>query len=376
MSLNLFSTLVGESPAMHKLYQDLSGLAHADTPVLLLGESATGKDSAAYELHCESPRSDESFVILNCATIQPDLLEIELFGHLKGAFLGALVEKQGRLGLANNGTLFLDDIDHLPMPIQLKLLNAIQNKAYYPIGADEPLSCDIRLVVGATDSIKQRVDEGYFSAQFYAMFKSATVHIPPLRQRTEDLASLLQVLFSKVQTDEQDVPYIHADAISALENYDWPGNLRELECLVEALVADYPGQVIRLEHLPERYQQGHSKDQLPLGLIQDEMAFLLSSHTAGEDADCQVFLDSDWADHQTGQMALSSSPGLVALPGFDLESGVPMKVFLQQVERELIVGALSKTDGNVSQAAKLLQINRTTLVEKIRKYDLRDSNIA
>lgn len=378
MSLNLFSTLVGESSVMNQLYQDLSGLACIEQAVLLLGESATGKDSAAYELHCESERAEGEFVMLNCAAIQTDLIETEMFGHVKGAFSGALADKIGRLGLAHQGTLFLDDIDQLSMPIQLKLLNALVSKEYFPVGSDMAQPCDVRLVVGASESIKQKVDEGYFSAELYALLKPAIIAMPPLRERTEDLASLFQVLFTKVQADNEETPFMHASALNALQNYDWPGNIRELECLVESLAADYAGQIVQLEHLPERYQQGRSRDQLPLGLIQDEMTYLLSGSAGFDEVDGQFLSNSDTFDNseQPNYFATIGSPGLVVLPTFDLESGVPIKDFLQQVECEILCGALEKTSGNVSQAAKLLKINRTTLVEKIRKYDLRDSNIA
>lgn len=374
MSLNLFSTLVGESPVMHNLYLEISSLAQSDCHVLLLGESATGKDSAAFELHCESPRGKHAFVVLNCAATPADLIEIEIFGHAKGAFSGALTAKQGRLGLADGGTLFLDDIDHIPIPIQLKLFNALLSKSYYPVGSSDFTACDVRLVVGATSSLKHRVDEGYFLAEFYSLFKSSSLFIPALRERTEDLASLFQVLFSKVLKTQHSLPVIDPVALEALENYDWPGNLRELECLVEALAEQYDGGIIYLENLPERYQQSHSKDQLPIGMIQDEMAFLLSSNAASlDEADCQIFFEHEWHNHEksVSEGQTFQGAGFIELPHYDLNSGVSMKAFMQQVEIAVIAGALQQTAGNVSQAAKQLQINRTTLVEKIRKHGLR-----
>lgn len=375
MSLNLFSTLVGESRVMQQLYDDITRLAAKNEAVLILGETATGKDSAAYELHCESARTNYPFVSFNCASIPLELLESELFGHAQGAFSGAITERKGRLALAEQGTLFLDEADSLPMSIQLKLLNAMRQGVFYPIGVEQPVACNVRIVIGAHLNLKQRVDEGYFSAELYAQFRNSVINMPTLRERTDDLASLIQVLASKVQPAEHDLPYLDADALSALQEYDWPGNLRELECLVESLATLYPGQVVGFDELPIRYQVGHSRDQLSLGLIEDEMGFLLSGLHADAAEDCNSIAGANsYASFSFA--SASEAPGLVVVPAFDLESGISMKTYLQDVELQLIQGALHKTQGNVSQASKLLQINRTTLVEKIRKYELKELDIA
>lgn len=377
MSLNLFSTLVGESQLMQSLYTSITALAAADAPVLILGESNTGKESAAHELHYESARSSASFVSFNCAAIPHELLESEIFGHVQGAFQGAITGRKGRLELAHDGTLFLDDIDHLPMPIQLKLLHAMQQGEFYPMGAQTPLKVNVRLVVGATENLVHLVDEGYFSGSLYALFRSHILHMPPLRDRTEDIESLFQVLFAKVQSSDVTPPLLDQAALEALKDYDWPGNIRELECLVESLAVSFAGKLICLQDLPERYREPHSKDQLSLGLIEDEMAFLLSNHFS-EDDECQAFLPDTNSGFDASQQLnqTQEAPGLVDIPSFDLNAGLPMKTYLHQVELEVICGALQKTQGNVSQAAKLLQVNRTTLIEKIRKHDLKELYIA
>ncbi len=375
MSLNLLSTLVGESRVMQQLYDVITQLAAKNDPVLILGEAATGKDSAAYELHCESSRVNYPFVSFNCASIPLELLETELFGHAQGAFPGAITEHKGRVALAEKGTLFLDEVDCLPMPIQLKLLTAMQQGFFYPIGVEKNIPCDVRVIFGAQASLKQRVDEGYFSAELFALFRNSIIHMPPLRERAEDLASLLQVLISKVQPSECESPSLDASVITALQNYDWPGNLRELECLVESLVTLYPGQVVTVDDLPTRYQEPHSRDQLSLGLIEDELGFLLSGLNA-EDIDTCSNSEGHNASSLSFSFPVIESPGLVTVPAFDLESGISMKTYLQDVELQLIQGALHKAQGNVSQAAKLLQLNRTTLVEKIRKFGLKELDIA
>lgn len=377
MSLNLFSTLVGESQLMQNLYGSITALAAKDTPVLILGESSTGKESAAHELHYESARSAASFVSFNCAAIPHELLESEIFGHVQGAFQGAITGRKGRLELAHDGTLFLDDVDHLPMPIQLKLLHAMQQGEFYSMGAQTPLKVNVRLVVGATENLVHLVDEGYFSGSLYALFRSHILHMPPLRDRTEDIESLFQVLFAKVQSSDVTPPLLDKAALEALKDYDWPGNIRELECLVESLAVSFAGKLICLQDLPERYREPHSKDQLSLGLIEDEMAFLLSNHF-NEDDECQAFLPDTNSGFDPAQQLnqAQEAPGLVDIPSFDLNAGLPMKTYLHQVELEVICGALQKTQGNVSQAAKLLQVNRTTLIEKIRKHDLKELYIA
>lgn len=377
MSLNLFSTLVGESQLMQTLYNSITELALTDAPVLIMGESNTGKDSAAHELHYESARSAAAFVSFNCAAMPHELLESEIFGHLQGAFQGAITARKGRLELAHEGTLFLDDVDHLPMPIQLKLLHALQQGEYYPVGAKTPQKVNVRLVVGATENLVHLVDEGYFSGALYALFRSHVLHMPPLRDRSEDIESLFQVLYAKFQTSDSAPPKLDIAAFEALKDYDWPGNIRELECLVESMAVSFSGRVVCLDDLPERYREPHSKDQLPLGLIEDEMAFLLSNHFSDED-ECRAYLP-EAAHELTNPESFGLSeeaPGLVVIPSFDLNAGLPMKTYLQQVELEVICGALQKTQGNVSQAAKLLQINRTTLIEKIRKHDLKELYIA
>ncbi|MBE0494474.1 MAG: sigma-54-dependent Fis family transcriptional regulator [Thiomicrospira sp.] len=377
MSLNLFSTLVGESQLMQTLYDSITDLAATDAPVLILGESSTGKESAAHELHYESARASASFVGFNCAAIPHELLESEIFGHVQGAFQGAITARKGRLELAHDGTLFLDDVDHLPMPIQLKILHALQQGEFYPMGAQTPLKVNIRLVVGATENLVHLVDEGYFSGSLYALFRSHILHMPPLRERTDDIESLFQVLFAKVQSTDVSPPLLDKAALESLKDYDWPGNIRELECLVESLAVSFAGKRIRLEDLPERYREPHSKDQLPLGLIEDEMAFLLSNHFS-EDDECRAFIPdtSHEYSHNHPMSQTIEAPGLVDIPSFDLHAGLPMKTYLQQVELEVICGALQTTKGNVSQAAKLLQVNRTTLIEKIRKHDLKELYIA
>lgn len=375
MSLNLLSMLVGESRVMQQLYDVITQLAAKNDPVLILGEVATGKDSAAYELHCESSRVNYPFLSFNCASIPLELLESELFGHAQGAFSGAITERKGRVALAEKGTLFLDEVDSLPMPIQLKLLTAVQQGFFYPIGVEKNIPCDVRVIFGAQASLKQRVDEGYFSAELFALFRNSIINMPPLRERTEDLASLLQVLILKVQPSECESPSFDVSAIKALQNYDWPGNLRELECLVESLVTLYPGQVVTVDDLPTRYQEAHSRDQLSLGLIEDELGFLLSGLNS-EDIDTCSNSQGHNASNLNFPLQAIDSPVLVAVPAFDLESGVSMKTYLQDVELQLIQGALHKAQGNVSQAAKLLQLNRTTLVEKIRKLGLKELDIA
>ena len=371
MSLNLFSTLVGESQAMHFVYDKLTELAAVDAHVLILGETATGKDSAAYELHYESARADFPFVSFNCAAVPAELLESELFGHTQGAFIGAITAREGRLLLAQAGTLFLDEVEALPMPLQIKLLSALQQGEFYPLGADQPQKANFRLVVGASNQITQSVDEGYFSASLYALFRHHSFVMPPLRDRTGDMSSLFQMLYAKLQPSDLEPPFLDDSAVEALESYDWPGNIRELECLVETFGERYAGQLITAADLPERYQYARSKDQMPLNLIEDEMQFLLSGYF--DDNECDA-ISSGAADIPT--YSAEQAPGLVAVPDFDLSAGVPLKDYLQQVELTLIIGALNRTGGNVSQAAKLLQLNRTTLAEKIRKYDLKELNIA
>lgn len=360
MSFNLISTLVGESPAIKQIYQQLPAIAASSQPVLLLGELATGKDSIAQEIHQSSSRQQQQLVVLKARNDSMEVLESVLFGHLKDAFAGALNEQPGLVMQANQGTLFIDGIENLSLDLQAKLLSALKTKQYFQVGGNQLIGADFRLIAGATEQLFQRLAANQFLPELYNLFADCSLEVPALCERSEDLASLLQVYFLKIQSELPQyefnkIPALSAEVLQALENYDWPGNLRELECLAESLLALNLDQV-NFADLPELYQQEFSKDQLPLGLIQDDIGFLLNRDS--DDFGCEFGFNS------------AANNDLVEISDYDFAAQMPLKDFIEQIEIKIIEQALCKTANNVMQASKLLAINRTTLIEKMRKYQL------
>lgn len=361
MSFNLISTLVGESPAIKKIYQRLPALAASDQHLLLVGELATGKDSIAQEIHQSSSRCEQDLVVFRVHNEASEIIELQLFGNLKGAVPGAFSEQIGLLSKAHQSTLFIDGIENLPLDLQFKLFEVLLNKHYFQLGGSEPIACDLRLIAGATDQIFMRVANNHFLVNLYECFAEDPLEIPALSDRSEDLASLLQVYFLKLQ-DEIDrfkthkIPTLSAEVLQALESYDWPGNLRELECLAETLL-ELNLDEIRFENLPELYQQDFSKDQMPLGLIQSDIGFLLERED--QNLGCEFYFGS------------ANPCEKVEISAYDFTANISLKEFIEQIEIQIIEAALLKAENNVAKTARMLGLNRTTLIEKMRKYQIK-----
>lgn len=359
MSMNLFSTLVGESPAIKKVYQALPVLAASEQHVLLAGELATGKDSIAKEIHLSSERREQEFLVFRAQGSSSEVVELELFGHLKGAVAGAFNEQPGLLMAANKGTLFIDGIENLSLSLQAKLFEVLSNKQYFQLGSNQPVACDVRLIVGATDQIFGQVASNQFLPNLYNLFAESVLEIPALSERTQDLAPLMQVSFLKLQAElsqhkQHKIPRLSDEVLRTLANYDWPGNLRELECLAESLL-ELNLDEIKFENLPALYQQDFSKDQIPLGLIQDDIGFLLERD--GQNFGCEFYFQAQDSEQ-------------VEIAAYDFAAEIPLKDFIEQAEIQIIEAALLKADNNVAKTARLIGLNRTTLIEKMRKYHL------
>ena len=331
----LFRSLVGKSAGVHQVRQLIQRVANTDTTVLILGESGTGKEVVARNLHYHSPRRGKPFVAVNCGAIPGDLLESELFGHEKGAFTGAVATRQGRFEVAGGGTLFLDEIGELTLAMQVKLLRVIQERVFERVGGNRGIRADVRLIAATHRDLEQEVQERRFRDDLYYRLNVFPIHMPPLRERAEDIPLLVTELNARLRQERGTAVRFSTTAMNALQRYRWPGNVRELANLVERLTILHADGTVAVEDLPAQYREGASGDAVSL---------------------------------ETTQGATLPSPTLPP-------NGMDLKEYLNNVEYGLITQALTRTGGVVAHAAKLLKLRRTTLVEKLHKYGVRRDTV-
>lgn len=331
----LFRSLVGHSRVITQVRKLIEKVADTEANVLILGESGTGKEVVARNLHYHSSRRDKPFVPVNCGAIPPDLLESELFGHEKGAFTGAISARQGRFELAEGGTLFLDEIGDMPLPMQVKLLRVIQERVFERVGSNRSIRVDVRIIAATHRDLENEIQIGRFREDLYYRLNVFPIEMPALRQRSEDIPLLIKELITRMEHEQRGSVRLTPAAIAALANYPWPGNVRELSNLIERLMIMIPYGVVDLRDLPEKFR-GPLSDEEP-----------------GETAEAEEPVNID-----------PNMPIGMRLP----RDGLDLKDHLNQLEYSLIKQALDEADGVVAHAAKRLQMRRTTLVEKMRKY--------
>ena len=330
-----FPELVGPSDALCQVRELMRQVADSDATVLITGESGTGKEVVARSLHRASRRRGEPFVPVNCAAIPSELLESELFGHEKGAFTGALDAKKGRFELAHNGTLFLDEIGDMPLTMQVKLLRAIQDKCVERVGSARSTPCDVRIVAATHHDLESLIEHRQFREDLYYRLAVFPIAVPALRERRDDVRPIAHHVLARLEREQRGSLTLTEDAWRALGAYDWPGNVRELCNLLERLVVQYPGARVDVADLPLRLRSAGAR---------------LSGVVAPSAAD-----------------AAADGERAVVLP----VNGIDLRAFLADMERSLIQQALDDTESVVARAADRLQIRRTTLVEKMRKYGIR-----
>jgi two-component system response regulator HydG len=308
-------TIKGNSPSAEKLYEHISLVAPTDISVIIQGESGTGKEYAARTLHQQSKRAGQPFVAIDCGALSKDLAASELFGHVKGAFTGALTDKKGQFEAANGGTLFLDEIGNLSYEVQVKLLRALQERVVQPLGSTKTIPVDVRIVAATNDDLLTSVTNGSFREDLYHRINEFKIQLPALRNRGKDLDLFIDhfVELSNKELGRQ-VRKISEDAKQILNQYDWPGNLRELKNVIKRMVLLSPGETAGLEALP------------------DEM-----------------------------MLAINQAPK---------PSGSNLKAINEANEKALIQETLVKVKYNKSQAAKLLNIDRKTLYSKMERYEI------
>jgi sigma-54 specific flagellar transcriptional regulator A len=410
---------------MARVRELITQVAQTAATVLLLGESGTGKEVVARAIHDYSPRAKAPFIPINCGAIPGELLESELFGHEKGAFTGAVSARKGRFEMAEGGTLFLDEIGDMPFEMQVKLLRVLQERTYERVGGGRPLRCDVRVIAATHQNLEQKVAAGDFREDLFYRLNVFPIELPPLRARTDDIQELIGRFLQEFEALQGQTCRVMPDALKHLMHYHWPGNVRELGNLLERLTILHPGGDVHSRDLPERYQA----PGLSLDLWADQaQASLLQSDTEPDPAGAlqtqsdQNELAPNTAVHIAGQgtvkgtvqgagegvaentgenprkgarKSASESPledlsdlfapvplapeptaaadGLSAealpIPTY-LERPIDLKAYLADLECALITAALEQADWVNAQAAKWLNVQRTTLVEKIRKYQI------
>ncbi len=248
--------LVTRSPAMSRIVRLVESLNLSEATVLITGESGTGKEVIARAIHAQSPRHDGPFVPVNCAALPADLLESELFGHVRGAFTGAVKDRVGRLELARGGTLFLDEAGDIPLGVQVKLLRVLQDRVFERVGESAPRQLEARIIAATNADMAQAIREGRMREDLYYRLRVVPIHIPPLRERPEDVGLIAQHLLARIGGREGRALWLSPDTLSVLERYPWPGNVRELENALEYAVALCRGQTIQAESLPPEIRDG------------------------------------------------------------------------------------------------------------------------
>ena len=321
--------IVGQSAPMQEVFRLIHKVADTDATVMVLGESGTGKELVARAIHAQSSRREGPLVPVNCGAIPEDLLESELFGHEKGAFTGAIKTRLGRFELAENGTVFLDEIGDMSPLLQVKLLRVLQEHQFERIGGTKTISADIRIIAATHQDLAQRVEEGRFREDLYYRLNVIPILVPPLRDRRSDIKLLCQHFLKRLSKQKGlEQKQLHPVVEECLLRYRWPGNVRELENLLERMVILAEGDIILTEDLPPRFDgsaTGPAPTAPPEGV-----------------------------------------PHTVEVP----EEGLNLKATLDDIETRIIIEALERTGWVKNQAAALLGLNRTTLVEKIKKKKL------
>lgn len=373
------SNFVGESAAIKAIRELLPVVAASSSTVLITGESGTGKEIVARSLHDLSHRASANFVPINCAAIPKDLIESELFGHRKGAFTGAVTDRVGRFELAHKGSIFLDEIGDLPLDLQVKLLRVLQERMVDPVGSTKSVAVDVRVIAATHRDLEAEIAAGRFREDLYYRLNVLPLNTPPLRDRSSDIPLLLG-FFAKHHAATGAKPISFADDFSsALQSYHWPGNVRELSNLIDRFSTLFAGQCLTLKTfsstmLPKGLavfkaqvaieEKEPAESNEPLGLM--ETAALDSPSKGG------IFDEGADEPEEDAVFLPDTSPpslaqGLPILP----PEGLSLKHRMAEIEREFISQALSRTKGNVSQTARLLNVQRTTLIEKIQKFGLR-----
>ena len=355
---------VGQSKRVRELLSLVARVAKSDSTVLITGESGTGKERIARILHDASPRAHAPFVPVNCGAIPEGLMESELFGHEKGAFTGAVTGRPGRFELANGGTIFFDEIGELPLPLQVKLLRVLQEKTYERVGGIRVQTANVRVLAATHRNLEEMSREGRFREDLFYRLSVIPVEIPPLRERKEDIPLLMAFFQHRWEEEGRGDPVaLGRDVQKALCDYPWPGNVRELENVMERLHVLHGGETVTVDLLPEKIRQHLPAIPESLPSSAEIPSTPLSPQSdSSPDAGLPVLFEGT-------SVNVLPDPARLAVP-IDTESDFSLTAFMGDIERTLVQKALERAGGNRSKAAELLGINRTTLIEKLKRFGI------
>ncbi len=318
--------IIGKSEAIQKILNLIDKISKSDSTVLITGESGTGKELVARLIHEQSPRAIKPFIPVNCAAIPSELLESELFGHEKGAFTGAVYSRPGRFELANEGTIFLDEIGDMPINLQVKILRVIQERSFEKIGSTKPINVNVRIIAATNKNLEHAVKDGKFREDLYWRLNVVPLTIPPLRERKEDIPILCDYFIDKFSTKFGYKLVLNREVLDLFTEYDWPGNVRELENLIERFYVFSDNGVVKIEDIPEKIR--FQENSIPQNLIIDDF-----------------------------------NP---------FATEIDLNELIMEYERKLILHALNINKWIISKAAKYLKINRTTLIEKMKRLGIKN----
>jgi len=341
--------LKGNSRAIVNIRKLIDQVAESDATVLILGESGTGKELIARALHDASLRRSKLFVPINCGAIPGELLESELFGHEKGAFTGALNARQGRFEMAEGGTLFLDEIGDMPMAMQVKLLRVLQERSFERVGSNKTIHADVRVIAATHRRLEDEIKEKRFREDLFYRLNVFPIEVLPLRDRAEDIPLLVKDIIACMEASNRGSVRFTKASLAVFMQYEWPGNIRELANLIERMAIIYPDEQVDVVNLPEKFQRYKVPDEIG---ITPETTTIDSANPPEK--------------REVNDTIENPPVALMQLP----QQGIDLKEYLTVMEGDLIRQALKECNGVVAHAAKRLNMRRTTLVEKLRKYDL------
>ena len=355
---NILNQMIdGESPSTKSMKNLIAMVSQTDSTALILGETGTGKDVVAQAIH-KCSKKKGPLITVNCAAIPSELLESELFGHEKGSFTGADKQRKGRFEQSSGGSLFLDEIGDMPLPLQAKLLRAIESRTIQRVGGAEDIKIDLRLICATHRDLEKKVESGEFRADLFFRINVLPINVPSLAERREDIPSLQQTLLKKMNVDKSSEPFFTPDAITALCKHNWPGNVRELKNVIERACIIFPGKEITGTNVYENLL----RLKVPTIAEEQDSLWEMTSDLSGinELDDNEIISNpEDYLPHPKNYKNW-----------FSFYDEIDLRRHLQDVEIVLIEEALEKTENKIAAAADKLKLRRTTLIEKMKKYSI------